>query len=60
MSILNETLDEIDDCLRQSNVSEETGLKILKIEIDEFKDKIRKKWTETIKRVKSLKERNLS
>lgn len=52
MSILNETLDEIDDCLRQSNVSEETGLKILKIEIDELKDKIRRKMDRNDKKSK--------
>ena len=43
MGMLNQTRDKIDNCLRQGNVSEETGLKILKIEIDELKEKITRK-----------------
>ena len=43
MSILNETVDDIDECLRQGRIMEETGLKILKSEISELKEKIRVK-----------------
>ena len=43
MNILIETNDEIDDCLRQGGVMEEMGLKILKNEINELKEKIRTK-----------------
>ena len=41
IGILNQTNDEIDDCLRQSNVSEQSSLISLKIEIDNLKEKIR-------------------
>ena len=43
MSILNETNDKIDACLRQGRVREEVGLKILQNEITELKEKIRMK-----------------
>ena len=38
--MLREIRDDIDRCLNQSHVKEETGLKILKIEIEELKEKI--------------------
>ena len=38
--ILNETVNEINNCLNKGNVSEEIGLNILKTEINDLKRKI--------------------
>ena len=58
MGILNQTRDEIDDCLRQGNVREQVSLRCLQIEIDELKEKIRIKMDRNDKQDKGRPRKN--